>query len=78
MQDALGIGPDLWGWVTGVFTLAYAAFQSNVGTAYRQRTQITMFFFILIGVGIEQKRNARTQAAARSSLSRPARAGLRA
>src|SRR4029453_12977488 len=27
-------------------TLAYALMQGNVGTAYRQRTQVTMFFFI--------------------------------
>jgi 4-amino-4-deoxy-L-arabinose transferase-like glycosyltransferase len=40
-------------------TVAYAIFQSNVGTAYRQRTQITMFFFILMGVGIEERRRGR-------------------
>lgn len=39
-----------------VLTVAYAVFQSNVGTAYRQRTQISMFFFVFIGVGIEQRR----------------------
>jgi hypothetical protein len=37
-------------------TLAYAIFQSNVGTAYRQRTQISMFFFVFMGVGLELKR----------------------
>jgi hypothetical protein len=37
-------------------TLAYSLFQGNVGTAYRQRTQITMFFFIFMGVGIVEKR----------------------
>jgi 4-amino-4-deoxy-L-arabinose transferase-like glycosyltransferase len=42
-------------------TLAYAVFQSNVGTAYRQRTQITMFFFVFIGVGIELKRQRSRQ-----------------
>jgi 4-amino-4-deoxy-L-arabinose transferase-like glycosyltransferase len=42
---------------TLVLTLAYAIFQSNVGAAYRQRTQIVMFFFIFIGAGIELKRN---------------------
>jgi 4-amino-4-deoxy-L-arabinose transferase-like glycosyltransferase len=40
----------------GTLTLSYSVFQSNVGTAYRQRTQITMFFFILMGAGIELKR----------------------
>src|SRR5258708_6093604 len=27
MQEALHIGPVGWGWVTGIFTLAYAAFE---------------------------------------------------
>jgi len=31
MQDALHIGPEGWGWVTGVFTLAYAAFEIPSG-----------------------------------------------
>jgi hypothetical protein len=34
-----------------LLTLAYSIFQGNVGTAYRQRTQIQVFMFILIGVG---------------------------
>lgn len=34
-----------------LLTLAYSIFQGNVGTAYRQRTQIQVFLFILIGVG---------------------------
>ncbi len=33
-------------------TGAYALMQGNVGTAYRQRTQVTMFFFIFMAVGI--------------------------
>ena len=37
-------------------TVAYAIFQSNVGTAYRQRTQVTMFFFIFMGAGLELKK----------------------
>jgi ACS family glucarate transporter-like MFS transporter len=32
MQDALGITPAQWGWVTGVFTLAYAAFEIPSGS----------------------------------------------
>jgi MFS family permease len=31
MQEALHIGPLAWGWVTGVFTLAYAAFEIPSG-----------------------------------------------
>jgi 4-amino-4-deoxy-L-arabinose transferase-like glycosyltransferase len=37
-------------------TAAYALMQGNVGTAYRQRTQITMFFFVFMGAGIAKKR----------------------
>ena len=35
-----------------MLTLAYSIFQGNVGTAYRQRTQIQVFLFIFISVGI--------------------------
>jgi sugar phosphate permease len=31
MQEALHIGPVAWGWVTGVFTLSYAAFEIPSG-----------------------------------------------
>ena len=34
-----------------MLTLAYSIFQGNVGTAYRQRTQIQVFMFIFIAVG---------------------------
>jgi 4-amino-4-deoxy-L-arabinose transferase-like glycosyltransferase len=47
-------------------TVAYAIFQSNVGTAYRQRTQVTMFFFIFMGAGIELKKKRAKQASARA------------
>ena len=40
-------------------TGAYAMMQGNVGTAYRQRTQISMFFFVFMGVGIVEKRRQR-------------------
>jgi 4-amino-4-deoxy-L-arabinose transferase-like glycosyltransferase len=41
-------------------TAAYALMQGNVGTAYRQRTQVTMFFFIFMGAGIVERRRQRT------------------
>ena len=51
-----------------VFTIsltgAYALMQGNVGTAYRQRTQITMFFFIFMGVGLAERRRQREARAA--------------
>lgn len=34
-----------------LLTLAYSVFQGNVGTAYRQRTQIQVFLFIFVSVG---------------------------
>ena len=42
-----------------VLTLAYSIFQGNVGTAYRQRTQIQVFLFIFIAVGWELWREKR-------------------
>jgi 4-amino-4-deoxy-L-arabinose transferase-like glycosyltransferase len=44
---------------TVTLTCAYALMQGNVGTAYRQRTQVTMFFFIFMGVGLAQRRRER-------------------
>jgi hypothetical protein len=35
-----------------MLTLGYAVLQGNVGTAYRQRSQIQVFLFIFIAVGI--------------------------
>ena len=35
-----------------MLTVAYSVFQGNVGTAYRQRTQIQVFLFIFIAVGL--------------------------
>jgi 4-amino-4-deoxy-L-arabinose transferase-like glycosyltransferase len=55
-----------------ILTTAYAIFQSNVGTAYRQRTQITMFFFIFMGAGIEVKRARVAQSRLRTDASVPA------
>jgi hypothetical protein len=46
---------------TLMLTIGYAIFQGNVGTAYRQRTQIQVFYFIFISVGwvvwLEEKEN---------------------
>jgi hypothetical protein len=36
---------------SAMLTLAYSLFQGNVGTAYRQRTQIQVFLFMLIAAG---------------------------
>ena len=42
-----------------MLTLAYSIFQGNVGTAYRQRTQIQVFLFIFIAVGWTLRKEAR-------------------
>jgi len=55
---------------TFLLSVAYAIFQGNVGTAYRQRTQIQIFLFMFFAVGWtlrkEKKENARILDAARS------------
>jgi 4-amino-4-deoxy-L-arabinose transferase-like glycosyltransferase len=52
-----------------MLTIAYSIFQGNVGTAYRQRTQIQVFLFIFIAVGWtlirEHKADKRAMRAAR-------------
>jgi len=37
---------------TTMLTLAYSLFQGNVGTAYRQRSQLLVFYFIFVSVGL--------------------------
>ncbi len=44
---------------TLLLTIGYSLFQGNVGTAYRQRTQIQVFLFIFIAVGWEVIRERR-------------------
>jgi Dolichyl-phosphate-mannose-protein mannosyltransferase len=42
-------------------TLVYALYQSNVGTAYRHRAQLYIFFFIFISIGLELRRTAKAR-----------------
>src|ERR1041385_3653746 len=50
---------------TTMLTLAYSLFQGNVGTAYRQRSQLLVFYFIFVAVGAvimkERAENRRLQ-----------------
>ena len=49
---------------TVMLTLAYSVFQGNVGTAYRQRAQVLVFYFIFVAVGFVlmlEKREERKQ-----------------
>jgi Dolichyl-phosphate-mannose-protein mannosyltransferase len=51
---------------TTMLTLVYSVFQGNVGTAYRQRSQLLVFYFIFVAVGAiimkERAENRREQA----------------
>jgi hypothetical protein len=47
---------------TVMLTVAYSVFQGNVGTAYRQRAQLLVFYFIFVAVGfvlLQEKREER-------------------
>lgn len=47
---------------TVMLTFAYSVFQGNVGTAYRQRAQLLVFYFIFVAVGfvlLQEKREER-------------------
>lgn len=50
---------------TTMLTLVYSVFQGNVGTAYRQRSQLLVFYFIFVAVGAiimkERAENRRLQ-----------------
>ncbi|MEK6320331.1 MAG: glycosyltransferase family 39 protein [Acidobacteriota bacterium] len=50
-------------------TLAFAMFQSNAGTAYRHRSQLYVFFFVFICIGLELRRSARIEK--RNRMSQP-------
>jgi 4-amino-4-deoxy-L-arabinose transferase-like glycosyltransferase len=52
-------------------TLAYALYQTNVGTAYRHRAQLYIFFFVFIGIGLELRRAARLKKRASHVFVRP-------
>lgn len=73
---------------SSMLTLAYALFQGNVGTAYRQRSQLLVFYFIFVAVGLVllmEKREAkkhqrlleRQQIAGKQAASLPHRAASR-
>jgi hypothetical protein len=48
---------------TMMLTIAYSVFQGNVGTAYRQRSQLLIFYFIFVSVGYELMRERRAERA---------------
>ena len=49
---------------TTMLTLVYSVFQGNVGTAYRQRAQLLIFYFMFVAVGyvlLKERREERQQ-----------------
>ena len=51
---------------TAMLTLAYSVFQGNVGTAYRQRSQLLIFYFMFVSAGYvlaAERREARQKIA---------------
>jgi hypothetical protein len=62
-----------------LLTLFYSIFQGNVGTAYRQRTQIQVFFFMFIAVGwTVYKENKENERLVRVAAQRRVEESLRA
>jgi hypothetical protein len=50
-----------------MLTLAYSIFQGNVGTAYRQRSQVLVFYFIFVAVGAVLFKERREERAAQTA-----------
>ena len=49
---------------TSLLTLTYSILQGNVGTAYRQRAQLLIFYFVFVAIGFvlgKEKREAKTR-----------------
>ncbi|HZG54614.1 MAG TPA: hypothetical protein VEZ40_21100, partial [Pyrinomonadaceae bacterium] len=55
---------------TTMLTLAYSIFQGNVGTAYRQRSQLLVFYFIFVAVGFVLMKERREERVRQASASR--------
>ena len=63
---------------TTMLTLAYAVFQGNVGTAYRQRSQLLVFYFIFVAVGAVLMLEKREDRRLRAKLAKQELADLQA
>ena len=53
---------------TSMLSLAYSVFQGNVGTAYRQRAQLLVFYFIFVAVGFVLLKEKREEKARRAQV----------
>jgi Ca2+/Na+ antiporter len=65
---------------TTLLTLTYSILQGNVGTAYRQRAQLLIFYFVFVSIGFVLGREKREEKARRrkeeQQVSRPRAARL--
>ena len=63
---------------TCMLTLSYSVVQGNVGTAYRQRSQLLVFYFIFVAVGavlLKEKREEKRQRQAKANQEARAQIG---
>lgn len=63
---------------TTLLTLSYSMLQGNVGTAYRQRAQLLVFYFVFVAIGfvlVKEKREERVRR--RAEVQKKSRRGLR-
>jgi 4-hydroxybenzoate polyprenyltransferase len=59
---------------TSMLSIAYSVFQGNVGTAYRQRAQLLVFYFIFVAVGfilLKEKKEERDRQVELKRAARP-------
>jgi hypothetical protein len=62
---------------SAMLTLAYSLFQGNIGTAYRQRSQLLVFYFIFVAVGIVLLQEKREEHRRQREMQRQRLAGER-
>jgi len=60
---------------TFMLTLTYSVLQGNVGTAYRQRAQLLIFYFVFVAVGFELMKEKREEKARQRKLEREKQSG---
>lgn len=61
---------------TVMLTIAYSVFQGNVGTAFRERAQVLVFYFIFVAVGFVLLRERRAKMLALEQAARSAPPGI--
>jgi 4-amino-4-deoxy-L-arabinose transferase-like glycosyltransferase len=60
---------------TVLLTLTYSILQGNVGTAYRQRAQLLIFYFVFVAVGFVLVKEKREESARKRAEEREKRSG---